>query len=61
MEGEASKITGLAFENDVICYFNVDAERLAVILVGHSTPLFDLRALKIESMSLGALFILGST
>lgn len=30
----------LAFENDVIFYFNADTERLAIILVGHSIPLW---------------------
>lgn len=39
---EPSKIMDLAFENDVIFYFNADAERLAIILVGHSIPVFGL-------------------
>lgn len=50
----------LAFENDDIFYFKVDAKRLAIILVGHS--LFSgLQACKIEAKSLGAVFIQCST
>lgn len=30
VEGEVSKIMDLAFENDVIFYFNADAERLVI-------------------------------
>lgn len=55
---------GLAFENDDFLkfYFKVDAERLAIILVGHSTTLLSgLQACKIEAKSLGAVFRQGST
>lgn len=52
----------LAFENDDIFYFKVDAKRLAIILVGHSTLLLSgLQACKIEAKSLGAVFRRGST
>lgn len=48
----------LAFENDDVFYIKVDAERLVVTLVGHSTPLLSgLQACKTEAKSLGAVFM----